>query len=323
MRTLYPEIKSNQEQWLAVGSEHEIRFETSGNPNGIPVLFFHGGPASGCKPDHRRFFDPEKYHIVLFDQRGCGQSRPYGRLIENTTDDLLEDAERIRRELNIDSWLIFGGSWGGTLGLLYAERFPERTAALVIRGCFLARNRDLDWYFGDGVRGLYPEAHDELLRTLFIDGTDPNEPVVDALASQILGADEGRAFQLACAWERFTSTLVSMALSESFKFDPPKATDERTKLLSKVRIEMHYARHRYFIEDNQILTNISRLPAVPVYLIHGRRDVTCLPEASWELHRAIANSSLKICHNAGHLANEAENVHALLLATDDVARRLA
>lgn len=335
LKGLYPELEALSEDWIEVGDGHAIRYETSGNPNGIPVIFFHGGPASGCKPDHRRFFDPARYHVVLMDQRGCGRSRPYGLLEGNTTHNLLADAEAIREALGIRSWVIFGGSWGGTLALLYAQSFPERVMGLILRGTFLARQRDLSWYVGDGLRRMFPEAWSQLdaavpnaIRT----HAAPSEEdflhalphFIDRGAQAVLHGDDDLAFSVSRAWERFTGEAVGLALPTPLDGFTPQDVDTETRqrLVARTRIELHYAHHRYFIRDNQILDEIARVPRVPTFLIHGRRDVTCMPETSWQLKQALPHAELELLHTTGHLANEPENTDALIRATDRMAALL-
>lgn len=336
LRTLYPERPSRTESWLDVGEGHEIRYETSGNPNGIPVIFFHGGPASGCKPDHRRFFDPARFHVVLMDQRGCGLSRPYGRLEGNTTQSLLSDAEAIRETLGIKSWVIFGGSWGGTLALLYAQTYPERVMGLVLRGTFLARQRDLNWYVGDGLRRMFPEAWSllqaavpDLVRTHAApseeDFLHPLPHFIDRCAAALLQGETDAAFAVARAWERFTGEAVGLALPAPLDGFTPVDVDPETRdrLIARTRIELYYAHHRYFIRDNQILEDLAQVPRVPTFLIHGRRDVTCMPESSWQLKCGLPHAELDLRHTTGHLANEPGNTDALIRATDRMAELLA
>jgi len=317
MRSLYPEIAADAEHWLDVGAGHQIRYELSGSPDGIPVVFLHGGPGSGCKPEHRRYFDPARYRICLMDQRGTGQSRPFGRLEGNDTGSLLADVEAVRETLGIERWVVFGGSWGGTLALLYAETYPERVLGLVLRGIFLARSRDLEWYIGIGLKRIFPDVW-EAFEAAIPPGV---EPMIDRAANAVLDGETETARAMARAWERLTGEAVFYSLAEPLVGATPSDADAATldRLVTKTAIEMHYARHRYFIRENQILDDIGRVPRVPTEIVHGRRDITCLPETGWAVHRALPGSTMSLVHAAGHLAGEPGNVDALVRATDRIA----
>jgi proline iminopeptidase len=296
------------------GDGHRVYFEQAGNPDGIPVLFLHGGPGSGCNENHRRYFDPHRYRVVLFDQRGSNRSAPAGGIRNNTTPLLLEDIESLRRLAGIERWVVFGGSWGATLALLYAQTHPARVLGLIVRGTFLARRRDLDWFVGDGVRRIFPDEWDRFVAAM--SAHERHEPAA-ACQRHILGQDEDAARRWALAWSRWAGRVATYLLPEE-----ADATVDAGPVLAQSRIEMHYAAHGYFIAENQILERAHLLPRVPTRIIHGRRDLTCTLDASWALHRATPWSELEIVREGGHLASEPVMVDALVRATDWMAERL-
>ena len=316
MRSLYPEISPLSTSTIAVDDVHDVYYEESGNINGIPVIFLHGGPGSGCNENHRRYFNPELYRIVIFDQRGCNRSTPGGEVRNNTTADLLSDIESIRRTLGIDKWMVFGGSWGATLGLLYAQQYPERVLAMVLRGCFLARKRDLDWFIHGGVSRIFPDAWADFIEV--IPDQERDDPVA-ACYRRMLGADETEKTRFARAWSLWAGKIVTYLFTDL----GDTGNENPEKMINEVCIETHYASHGYFIEENQIINNLNKLPDVPVRIIHGRRDLTCLLESSWELHQHIKNSELVIVREGGHLASESVMTDALIQATDHMAEILS
>ncbi len=301
---LYPPIEPDHVEWLRRG-RHQIYVERSGSPKGLPVLFLHGGPGSGSSPDHRRFFHPKRYRIVLFDQRGCGRSEPLGETEENTTWHLVEDIEAIRRRLGISSWLLFGGSWGATLALCYAHSFPERLLGLILRAPFLARERDWSWFIGEGPSRLFPELHDRLSPLL----RDRNA-AHRALQRGRGGEAIARALWI---WE---TALIRRRLPKEIPFP------ERERLLARAQIFYHYAAHRFFVEEEQVLRACGKIGHLPVVLIHGREDLICPVESSYELSRRLPRSRLEIIEGAGHTAFEPAMVRALVRATDRFAHLL-
>ena len=316
LRTLYPVISAFRETHIDVSAGHRIYLEESGHPDGLPVLFLHGGPGSGCEAQHRCYFDPNVYRIVLFDQRGSGRSTPVASLEQNDTSALLEDIEHIRRALGVEKWLLYGGSWGATLALLYAESCPRQVSGMILRGTFLARAADLHWFFGGGTRGIFPDRWQAFLDFFASDLQDDPAAMADTLYRALCQASPEHQQAAARAWAEWAGAVVV----------GPQYTVDMSELPRQVlaaRIEMHYAVHRYFIEENQILQGLSRLPEVPVHLIHGRADLTCLPESSWTLHRALPGSVLEFVDGAGHLAGEPRMIDALVRATDAMALRLS
>jgi proline iminopeptidase len=314
MKILYPEINPYHSFFLETGSRHAVYVEQSGNPDGIPVVFLHGGPCSGTKPDHRRFFNPELYRIILFDQRGCGLSRPFGELENNTTQDLIDDMERIRNGLAITQWLVFGGSWGGALALLYAQQHLDKVMGLIIRGVFLARQQDLDWFAKDGAGKIYPEQWQRLLESIPEQGRDN---LVQGLCDALWGEDEVAQRRGAKEWMAWGGQV---ALGNDYQPNP-KGEHVTDKMIKQVRMELHYARHRYFIAENQILDNCGGLAEIPTVIIHGRHDLVCPMEAGYSLHQALPKADYIALPNAGHVAQGEEMINALVAATDWFATR--
>lgn len=328
MRTLYPPLAPHTTLRLAVGEGHELHVERCGTPGGIPVVFLHGGPGSGCKPDHRQFFDPRRYDIVLFDQRGAGRSTPQGGVRANDTWRLVADMETIRARFGLERWVLFGGSWGSTLALSYAQTHPQRVLAMVLRGSFLARRQDLAWFAGEGAHRLLPVQWQRFLDT---SGLAPGPDLTREVHAAVLGEDETRAATVALAWESWSTAVVMYSLDGGGESATPVTApttvptpDPATarSALVKARLEMHYARHGYFLRENQLLEDVARLPKVLTVIVHGARDITCPAEAAWALHRALPNSRLEILRTAGHLSSETPMIDALVRAADEVAAAL-
>ena len=315
MLSLFPPLEPVHKRVVKVDSIHHIYFEQSGNLSGLPVLFIHGGPGSGSNENHRRYFDPNLYHIINFDQRACYRSTPQGETRANTTADLLADIELIRNHLGLEQWLIFGGSWGATLALLYAQQYPARVLGMILRGVFLARKTDREWFFQEGANRLLPDAWDSF--SSFI-APERQHNLVNAYYDCIHQGNEATAIAAATRWAIWTGTVVSWMLDTSgYNFVP-----DVSRMMNEVRIETHYARHDYFIEENSILNQISRIPQAPIMIIHGRRDLTCTLDSAWQLHHALPGSELVIVREGGHLASEAVMVNALVKATNSMAIKL-
>ncbi|MFK8066624.1 MAG: prolyl aminopeptidase [Gammaproteobacteria bacterium] len=321
MKELYPEITDPVVHDIDSGEIHKVYVEECGNPEGIPIIFIHGGPGSGCQPYHRQFFDPEKYRIILFDQRGAGRSTPKGSLEENTTQDLIADMEAIREKLKIDRWVLFGGSWGVTLALLYAETYPGNVSGLILRGSFLATKRDLNWFFGDGVGRIFPDEYSKFISQLEKESSGI-DTVID-FHKMINSSSDMKKINAAKAWLRWTGIVVTWTLEQrEEKEDDPKSDEkDPQELIKGVQLELHYAVNEYFLKPDQLMKNIDQIPDIPVTIIHGRRDITCPMESSWQLHNAIPKSKLVILHESGHLASEPAMIDALVSATDNLTIR--
>jgi proline iminopeptidase len=307
---LYPPIEPYNIGRLPVSEIHQLYFEESGNPLGKPVVFLHGGPGGGSGPKQRRYFHPGKYRIITFDQRGCGKSTPYASLEHNTTWDLVADIEKLRERLGIAQWQVFGGSWGSTLALAYSETFPERVTELIVRGIFLLRKQEVEWFYQRGASVLFPDAWEPYLAH-----------IPEAERADLLGAyyrrltSEDQAIRLAAAkiwsgWEGATSKLLPDAAFTS-------QYEEDGFALAFARIEAHYFAHNGFMEtDDQLLRNAERIRHIPGVIVQGRYDVVCPMESAWALHRAWPEADLIITPDAGHSASEPANSRALVAATD-------
>lgn len=308
MLTPYPSLNPYQEHELAVEAPHVLYVEESGNPQGIPVLFVHGGPGAGCNPDQRRYFDPQIYRIILFDQRGCGRSKPHASLENNTTAALVTDMEAIRNYLGIDRWLLFGGSWGSTLSLVYAQTHPERVLALILRGIFLVRPEEIHWFYQAGTRIIYPDYWQDFVQ--LIPEAERNN-FVAAYYKRLTGTDEVTRMAAAKAWAMWEARCASLqpnsALIEAF-------TTSHCAL-SVARIECHYFMHDAFLEPNQILRDMHKIQHIPGIIVHGRYDMICPLDNAWTLHQSWPLSELKIIRDAGHSASEPGMTDALIHAT--------
>ena len=307
---LFPEISPYASGMLAVDGRHTIYWEQSGNPDGVPVLFLHGGPGAGSAPVHRRFFDPQFYRIVVFDQRGCGRSRPSASLVENTTWHLVADIERLRKHLGIERWLVFGGSWGSTLALAYAEANPERVSELVLRGIFLLRYAEIRWFYQHGASEIFPDAWEA-----YRDAIPPDErdDFLSAYHKRLVGSDQRVALAAARAWSIWEAS-ASFLYSNG---DNIKKWGENQFALAVARIECHYFVNRGFLRsESQLLDDVPRIRHIPATIVQGRYDVVCPATTAWDLHRAWPEADLAIVPDAGHSAFEAGNAHELVLATD-------
>ena len=316
MKPLYPELEPYSSFTLDVDSVHRIYVEQCGNPEGIPIIYLHGGPASGCKADHRCFFNPEIYRIILFDQRGCGRSKPLGELHNNTTQHLLEDMDSIREHLNIRQWVLFGGSWGATLALLYAQQHLNTVSAMILRGSFLARESDLSWFAGNGANWIYPEMWELFMSSINHNGHSAHaiQAFFDCLSSE----NQQQQLNAALGWSIWGAQV---ALGDEFDLSTfPKSAD--TAMLRQVRIEAHYAKARYFLSDNQILNHCSRIQEIPTMIIHGRQDLVCPLETAWSLHKQLPKARYTCLPHTGHIAKGEEMIDALIHATDTMAAQL-
>ncbi len=313
--TLYPPIKPFVQHSLQVDNTHVLHIEECGNPLGLPVIFIHGGPGSSYSAIHRQFFDPDAYRIILFDQRGCGQSKPHACLTNNTTAHLIEDIDKIRRHLKIDKWLLFGGSWGSTLSLLYAQTYPERVFGLILRGIFLCRAQDIQWFYQSGANRFFPDYWEDFIAPI---PSDKQNDIVAAYYELLTSTDEiarMRAAESWSVWEGRTSHLQTDPYTVDQFSDPYHA-------LALARIESHYFKHHAFIEHEQILNNVAAITQLPIQIIQGRYDMICPINQAMELHAKLPHAQLTICNHAGHSAMELEISQALINATDQFAIQL-
>ncbi len=310
MLTLYPSIKPYAEHNLKVDDIHTIFIEECGEPTGIPILFLHGGPGTGCDADHRRFFDPSRYRIILFDQRGCGRSTPHICLVNNTTADLIADIEKIREYLDVKKWMLFGGSWGATLALLYAQEHPKNVLGMILRGVFLGRQSELDWLFKEGgVSKFFPDHWQNFLEMV---PEDRRDDLIQAYYDMLHGSDELRHMAVAKAWglwEAECSTLEFNPNNEKRFTNPHFA-------LGIATIETHYFINHLFIAENQILDNMSKIAHIPGIIVHGRYDMVCPLDNSYALKAAWPKVKLEIIRHAGHAATEPAITDALIAATN-------
>ncbi len=309
-RPLYPPFEANRIGRLRVSDLHELYFEESGNPNGKAALFLHGGPGAGTEPKHRRFFDPAAYRIVLFDQRGCGKSTPFASLDENSTWDLVADIEKLRVHLGIDTWLVFGGSWGSALALAYAETHPDRVSALVLRGIFLLRKQEIDWFYQRGAGAIFPDAWDEYLAPI---PEAERGDLVQAYHRRLTSDDAAIRQEAARAWavwEGKTSNLLP-----SPEWIAKTGGDDFS--LAFARIECHYfVNDGFFGQGRGLLENVAKIRHLPGVIVQGRYDVVCPMETAWALHRAWPEADFRIAADSGHSATEPGNLHELVEATD-------
>lgn len=310
---LFPEIEPYEKGYLAVGGPHQIYWEQCGNPNGVPVVFLHGGPGAGASPTHRRFFDPAHYRIVIFDQRGAGRSKPLGDLTDNTTGHLIADIEMLRQKLGIERWMVFGGSWGSTLALAYAEAHPQRVRALILRGIFLCRKSEIDWFLY-GMRTFAPEAWRSFVEHL------PESERGDLLASyyrRLTDPDPNVHMPAARRWSVYEGTCCTLLPSpetvESFGRD--------TTALGLARMEAHYFINRIFLPENSLLENIDRIRKIPAFIVQGRYDLVCPIETADELHRAWPEAEYVVVPDAGHSALE-PGIRAQLVAAMERFKKL-
>lgn len=300
---------------LDVGDGHRLHFERCGNPDGLPVLFLHGGPGSGCSPRHRQFFDPARFHVVLFDQRGCGRSTPRGGCHANTTRDLIEDIERLRLHLGIERWLVFGGSWGAALAVAWCGANPDRCLGAILRGSFLTGQADLDWFFGpEGAGAICAEAWSTLCAAVpeAVEGR-----ALAALCAALAGTDVRAAARAAQAWAAWEEAVIAPARPAP----PPPARDAEAlaALIDKYRVQAHYLAHRCFLGEDAVLEAARRMAGIPTALLHGRLDLVCRARNAQRLHQALPGSRLRLIDGAGHNPFEPEMARALMGALEHFA----
>ncbi|MGK0499373.1 MAG: proline iminopeptidase [Oceanicoccus sp.] len=314
MMTLYPEIKPYQRHCLAVDDPHQLYLEESGDPEGIPVLFVHGGPGAGCDKNSRRFFDPERYRIIAYDQRGAGRSTPHASLENNNSQALIADIEAIREFLGIEQLLLFGGSWGSTLSLLYAQAYPSRVMALILRGIFLCRDQDLQWFYQQGASKIFPDYWEDYVHLI---APDKRDNFINAYYDLLTGDNELARMGAAKAWSLWEAHCATLRPSHEVveHFGDPHTA------LALARIEAHYFINDAFIEPNQILNDVDKLAGIPGIIVHGRYDMVCTLDNAMALHNIWPDSQLHIIRDAGHAASEPSITDALVRATRDMAKR--
>jgi proline iminopeptidase len=312
-RTLYPEIEPYKTGQLDVGDGHSLYWELCGNPDGKPVVFLHGGPGSGSSPDHRRQFDPRAYNILIFDQRGSGRSTPHASLEANTTWHLVEDIERLREMVGVEKWMVFGGSWGSTLSLAYAQAHPERVTELVLRGVFLFSQSEVDWLYEEGgASSLYPEGWDEFVRLI---PEEERGDLVEAYRKRLTSDDPEVQLAAAKAWSTWEGLTVTLLPNPEML----EAFTEDHHAISIARIENHYMANLGWLEDGQLLRGTDKLRGIPGVIVQGRHDCCTPPKAAWALNKAWPEVDLQIVPDGGHLYNEPGILDGLIRATDRFA----
>ena len=310
MKQLYPKIELYNKFDLKVSDLHTIHVEESGNINGKPVIFLHGGPGGGIEPVYRQYFDPEKWRIIVFDQRGCGQSTPHAELQENTTWDLIADIEKIRQHLEIDKWVVFGGSWGSTLSLSYTITHPDRCKALVLRGIFMIRKKEINWFYQEGTSNIYPDAWEHYLRPI---PEDERHDLVAAYYKRLTSNDDSVRIEAAKAWSIWEASTSKLIQSEEslHAFEDAKVAE------AFARIECHYFTNRGFFDtDEWLLENVDKIRHIPTVIVQGRYDVVCPMISAWELHRAFPEADFEIVQDAGHSMTEKGIAAKLVEYTD-------
>jgi proline iminopeptidase len=299
---------------LDVSPIHRLYVEESGNPSGTPVVYLHGGPGAGSKPDHRRYFDPARFRVVLFDQRGAGKSTPHASLELNTTQDLVADIERIREHLGIERWLVVGGSWGSTLAIAYAEAHPARVTELILRGLFLCRDEEIEWMYQKGASFVYPDLWEDYIAPI---PEDRRDDFVAAYHEQLTSDDEGVRLKAARAWEAWEVGMLNLMPNDA---DIAAMTDESA--LATSRIECHYFKNKIFLPDNALLDGIPAIAHLPATLVHGRHDMICPAKTAWDVHKAWPGSKLHLIPDASHAFDEPGIVDAMVRAADAYAERV-
>ncbi len=315
MRTFYPRIKPYATHDVVVDHIHTLYVEEAGNPKGIPVLFVHGGPGGGCSENDRRFFDPEKYRIILFDQRGCGRSRPHAELVGNDTRSLIDDMENIRQVLGVDKWVLFGGSWGSTLSLLYAQAHTDRVLGMILRGIFLCRSQDIQWFYQEGASRIFPDYWQDFLAII---PEAERDDLLSAYYQRLSGEDDLVRMSAAKAWSIWEGRCASLHPNPDLvaHLGSPRTA------LAMARIEAHYFKNNAFLSENEILAHVDKLKGISGVIIHGRYDMVCPLGQAYELHHAWPGSVLEVVRDAGHASSEPGTLDALIQATDNLLSTL-
>jgi proline iminopeptidase len=312
MRSLYPPIAPYATGFLDVGDGHHIYWERVGTPGGKPAVFLHGGPGGGISPDHRRLFDPARYDLLLFDQRGCGRSTPHAGLTANTTWHLVADIERLRAMMGVERWLVFGGSWGSTLALAYAQAHVEQVSELVLRGIFTVRQREIDWYYQEGASRIYPDKWERFTAPVPV---EERSDLVAAYRRILTGEDRAAQRAAARAWSLWEGETIRLLPDPALS----AVHDADDFALAFARIENHYFVHGGWLEEGQLIREAGRLAAIPGVIVQGRYDMACPAETAWALHRAWPQARFEMIEGAGHAYNEPGILDALIRATDGFA----
>lgn len=315
MQVLFPDLRTNAEHSLQVDDVHTLYVEESGAADGIPVLFIHGGPGAGCSKYDRRFFDPDLYRIILYDQRGAGRSTPHAELRSNTTTHLIEDIEVIRQHLGVEQWVLFGGSWGATLALLYAQSYPQRVLGLILRGIFLCRQQDLTWFYQAGADRIFPDYWQEFVSVI---PADERINLLQAYYNRLTGTNELAKMGAAKAWSTWEGHCATLRPNPDIVHD----FADPHKALALASIEAHYFMNEGFMQPNQIIANAGALAGIPGVIIHGRYDIVCPLDNATALHEAWPDSELQVIRDAGHSSHEPSIVDALIKATNAMAKEL-
>ena len=314
LRTLYPALEPYDHGFLPADGEHVVYYEQCGNPDGKPAVFVHGGPGGGGDRNARRFFDPERYRIIVFDQRGAGRSKPHASLEHNTTAHLIADMERLRQQLGIEQWLVFGGSWGSTLSIAYAEAHPGSVSELVVRGIFMLRRKELEWFYQHGASVIYPDQWQHFIKPIPVEERDD---LLNAFHRRLTGDDKEEMIEAARAWSLWEGAT-------SFLLPKPAHTlpfDETEFAIALARIEIHYFVNGGFLaHENQLLDEVDRIRDIPGVIVQGRYDVVCPMETAWELATRWPEAEFRIVDDAGHSAYEPGIMHELITATDAFAK---
>lgn len=310
---MYPPIEPYKTGFLETADGHQVYWELCGNPHGKPAVFLHGGPGSGCGAQHRQLFDPTKYNVLLFDQRGCGRSRPHASLHNNTTAHLIEDMERLRSDImGADKWLVFGGSWGSTLSLAYAQAHPKHVSELVVRGIFTVRKEELRWFYQEGASWLFPDYWEDYLAPI---PPEERDDLIAAYHKRLTGNNDEEQIRAARAWSQWEGRTISLLLDESHV----SSHIEDHFAIAFARIENHYFSNSGFMTENQLLDNAHKLHGIPGIIIQGRYDACTPAKTAWELHKAWPQAEFQIIADAGHAFNEPGILKALIAATDKFA----
>jgi proline iminopeptidase len=314
-RGLYPALRPYRRGWLRVSPIHEIYYEEGGNPRGKPAVFVHGGPGAGANETSRRFFDPRRYRIVVFDQRGCGRSRPHASLEDNTTWHLVADMEALRRHLGIGRWLVFGGSWGSTLALAYSQRHPAAVSALVLRGIFMLRKWEIDWFYQEGASALFPDRWEQYVAPI---PTRERDDLVRAFHRRLTGKSRTRQLEAARAWSIWEASTSFLRTDEM----QIRKWGNAAFATAIARIECHYFVNKGFLSrEDQLLRDVRRIRHVPAVIVQGRYDVVCPMRTAWDLHRVWPEADFRLVADAGHSALEPGITHELVAATNRFAGR--